>query len=395
MDAPLPPVSEPSSPSSYQLATDQRTTHAVNTLVDRGYVSVIDEGEENNRHIGLKCNRGNCDAVWKASANRKNAYSHMLQHVLFRHGWDAITVVQTAHMQKYAPSTDVDVNVISPPSRRYRAKRARPDDPSTPLRSSSSVGGMADPLKATALMVASSRLALRWFSLPFVREWQLAIGGTRLVGREAATDAVRQYGTETKKDTICYLAGSNQTVTVAVDSVTNVNQHKVYSVVLLSEGKAWFYCLWSIGNETDTGVAAAAKLSRIITNLQQDGVRIVAVVSDNASNMVLARSSLADEFQLLDVGCAAHLIHNSAMQLLSAEALDPLLSRFDEITKQYREDKQLRAAMQRQSVLKLQRPNDTRWSSHLAAYQRLLQQRETIDGLPPGTTRGSTITVEH
>jgi hypothetical protein len=294
MSQPLSISNQPPSPTSYHLRTNERTAHAINVLLQCGAFIITEETDGETKHVGLKCTRRGCAAGWSAEVNKKVRYSSAIEHAFFSHGWNAIDIVNQAHKQTYPPvhmlgeDEQIDADFISPTQQRYR-KRARVAGSSTPLRASSSVGLPQDRVAATAVMVASSRLALRWFDRPWVKEWQEAMGVAHTIGRTGATAAVLTEGAKVKESVIRRLAESRAPVTIALDSVTNINQHKIYSMVLHCKRESWFYTLWSIGNATDTGEAAAAQLLATVSHLRQQGLRIVALVTDSASNMVQLR----------------------------------------------------------------------------------------------------------
>ena len=113
--------------------------------------------------------------------------------------------------------------------------------------------------------------------------------------------------------------------------MTNVKHHKIYSVVLHSGGSAWYYTSWNCKHDVDSSESAAAKLIEVIKELQSENVLIVALVTDNASNMVGARKLVNAATGVLDVGCAAHVVHNSAMHLLNDAGLNSILDPFNKV----------------------------------------------------------------
>jgi len=101
--------------------------------------------------------------------------------------------------------------------------------------------------------------------------------------------------------------------------------------------------------------------------------------------MIQLRQMVSSKYWIAGIGCAAHLVHNSAARLI--EELDVELKPFNSVLDQYIVDKRLRHALDLQDASVIKRKNDTRWSSHLYALQSIHQNKTAIEALEPGRTR--------
>ena len=85
---------------------------------------------------------------------------------------------------------------------------------------------------------------------------------------------------------------------------------------------------------------------------------------------------------ILNIGCAAHLIHNSALHLIDDDGLKDILRPFTELIKEYTDDKKVRHDLDKLNKKVVARNTETRWSSHLHSFRRLLELRASVDQLP-------------
>lgn len=227
-------------------------------------------------------------------------------------------------------------------------------------------------------MVAASGTSLRWFRRAFVQQWFAAIGALFSFTTADVTTLISKHGKLTKEAVLNRLVHSSAPVTVATDSVTNINGDKIYSVLLLADGEAWYHSSWSIGKRPDSGIELAhTRISPLIQELRLSGMTVIAFVTDSAPGMIESRREVANVTGVLDIGCAAHLVHNSACHLIDDILLKPVLEPFHQVMVSYLE-KRFRNSLDNAGSTKLRRPNTTRWSSMLHCFQSLLNNQAEI-----------------
>jgi len=166
-------------------------------------------------------------------------------------------------------------------------------------------------LDRAAIMTARKHMAFLWREDEDVKLYHQSINAASTFSRKEITGAVNHYGAAIKEEVVQKLSGSTEPVTLAIDSVKNINDHHIYSVNLLQGGRSYFYCGWNIKFHTDIGAIAADMLVPIIDDLLQRNVHIVAIISDNGPPMKSCRIITANRCKLLQIGCAAHLLHNT------------------------------------------------------------------------------------
>lgn len=371
----------------FDLSTDRVVNATINGLLQKRYLITEDSAITATKHITLRCGHATCPVSWSAKVNSSTAYAHPLAH-MFRHHWDGPTLGQQAAyavLERIASAGQSGVvDYVSPPPKQLKKSKAREvvaESSTSPMRAASGnwVEMKSECLKDTAYMVASTYLPFNWFTTEAVKRWFTSLGSCFAPNVGEVTLAVQVHGQEVLADTLRTLSSSPFGTTLAVDSVTNVNHHKIYSIVMLHQGEAWFYCSWNLKSTEDTAVSAHAALSNCVTTLQQHHVKVSAITTDNANGMIAARRLVAKEFGMLSIGCAAHMVHNSATYLI--EQLEPILKPFDVFLKQYKEDKKLRCMMDDEDAARVYRPNETRWSSYLYALVSIQRNRPQLDRL--------------
>lgn len=372
----------------YTLSTDLVVNAMVNAMLQKQYLKTCDPAIASTKHIALQCGRAGCSKAWSQSVNAATGYCHPLFH-MYRHHWQApADAMEAAHAQMERLSSAGrrgTVEYVSPPpkatKKTNKPSATAPDSYQlTRGQSGSYYDQKRECLKDTAYMMASTYLPFRWFRSDVVQRWFTSLGSTFQPTIDEVKLAVMVNGQQVMFDTVKALSSSQSAVTLAVDSVTNVNHHKIYSVCLLHEGQPWFYGSWNIRHSEDLAAKAHGVLSQCVQYLKAHCVNVAAITTDNASTMVQLRRRLEAEFGILGVGCAAHLVHNSATYLI--ERLEPILKPFNVFLQQYKEDKKLRCALDDEDATVIDRPNTTRWSSYLYALQSIQRNRPQVDGLP-------------
>ena len=239
-------MSDSISAMQFQLSTDARVNAIINTLVTKGYLQPSRLPTPDVRHITLKCTREGCGYVFLESNNKTNAYMQPIAHMFF-HRWEAGKVMNeavnselTTLWVRHQPNGS---DYISPPPKRTK-KRSAPPTPegvsSVLERSGSSPSQLKQEcLTDTAYMVAASCLSFNWFTHTAVKRWFKSMGATFSPTRLEVTAAVNKHGSACQMQLLQRLSESEYSTTVAIDSVTNTNHHKIWSVVLLNNGQAW------------------------------------------------------------------------------------------------------------------------------------------------------------
>jgi hypothetical protein len=239
----------PQSPPT-KLSTDGRTQSMINALIRHGYVTEppsdsVSAGPSVKSHMPLKCLRNSCGETWSAVTLAKCSYKDAIFHVLL-HRWDAGNVMQRAvdeHLQQLAGNGASDSEQwISPPPKLTRKRKPEESSSvtSSPMRATSSAQTSRNAAEqAMAHMIAGTRLPLSWIDDPLVRKYHTAIGAQFEFNRQSVTSAVQHHGKRSASELLKRLRETRELITVAIDSVTNVKHHKIYSVVLLGRGTAW------------------------------------------------------------------------------------------------------------------------------------------------------------
>jgi hypothetical protein len=181
------------------------------------------------------------------------------------------------------------------------------------------------------------------------------------------------------------LLGNMQYITVAIDGWTNTRGEKVTNVVLLCQGFAWYWT--SIPNlvAKDSAEWLTSKLIPILRSLRSKGMKLVAVVSDNASTMIKVRSELCKEHSMINVPCGAHTLQLAVKAIFKINYFKQQVVEWINYINIYRSNRELRVEVNNKSSHKLVYPNDTRWNSVYDALKRLnllaLTLREVANNL--------------
>ena len=112
------------------------------------------------------------------------------------------------------------------------------------------------------------------------------------MSRDTVTEKTVVHAKKVRDSTIKdFLAGSTRYVTLAIDGWTNVRKAKVYNVMLLRGGNAYYYkSIENVVEKNGTAYIVNA-LDPIIMELLDQDVNIVAMVTDNEAAIIGARKS--------------------------------------------------------------------------------------------------------
>jgi hypothetical protein len=181
-------------------------------------------------------------------------------------------------------------------------------------------------------------------------------------------------------------------VTIAVDGWTNVRHDKVTNVICLCGGSAYYWC--SIVNKRSANTAnwLTRPVLQVLNDVKSLGIAIVAVVMDNEEvNRKLHRRLVKRGWpSLLLSSCGAHTIQLCVKKALKLPLLRSEIVIMTEVLNKFSSTKSFRLRLKSLQEgagvvepLNLIKPNDTRWSSHLYAAQRLLKLKAWVQQIVP------------
>lgn len=400
------------------VSLDSRINAVLNQLASSDFITSIGTvavPPNNKIHHDIRCCRETCMKRFTAASNSKDAYHSVISHVVL-HCWDAGKYVSAAVRQyvvnnmlnglpddsQTSAADDVEQFLETFISPDRGTKRRRSPTGGSPIRSGS-IGGNAttdnsqstdvamvmacekiDTYKLLARMIAAQHLPITVFDGPVARQFLQAGGFKYQYSREEVTVAVNNTGAKVRQETIDMLKRENMYVTMAVDSVTNTNHHKIYNTMLLCNGVAYYWTSDNIQHDRDTTDTIATLIGNHIETLRQHNIRIIALVTDSASNILAAKKKIADKYNIIPISCAAHLLHNSAMEIIKSSMMAQVFDAFNAFIKAYHDVKDVRRPVSQQCRLTILRAITTRWSSHYTAYKRIIgvhMQLQQIDNV--------------
>lgn len=211
------------------------------------------------------------------------------------------------------------------------------------------------------------------------RNFLLALGWSGSLPSAEALKAERGRQAEELRNTL----GSklaHRTVTMACDGWTNVRSSKVTNVVVIVDGRAYYWCSIVNAEERNTAEWMAARLLPVILTLTREwDARVAGFAVDNeAVNFSCLKQLRKDVPPLLHIPCAAHtlqlIVHSClehAVLAATVQQLTALIRHFD--AKEHRVALLQLQRARNVKQLRIVKPCDTRWNSLLAAAQRMLQ----------------------
>ncbi|XP_077485379.1 uncharacterized protein LOC144095562 [Amblyomma americanum] len=149
--------------------------------------------------------------------------------------------------------------------------------------------------------------------------------------------------------------------------------------------KPFFYSAVETGQNRHTAVYVAAEICKVIESLGSD--KVVALVTDNASNMQAACSIVASKYEHITcIGCAAHGLNVLLNDLMKLKTLEDVHSTARQVIKYVKRTHIVAATLQekqesidgkgRSETLKL--PSKTRWGGMVLSLQSLLRNKESL-----------------
>ena len=180
-------------------------------------------------------------------------------------------------------------------------------------------------------------------------------------------------------------------ISLAIDGWTNTRHHKVTNLLCLCGGQAYYWCSIVNRYERNTAKWLLLPISNAIAELVNHGIRVVALVADNEAVNGKLHQLLLPTFPFLILSsCAAHTVQLCVNRALRVNGIREVMKTMESVIRQFRKGKESKAlrmqlpSLQRgaggeASVKCLVIPCDTRWSSHRAAGNRLLQLHKFVD----------------
>jgi hypothetical protein len=208
---------------------------------------------------------------------------------------------------------------------------------------------------------------------------------SKIAGRRvyySYTDFISQMqimAKRTRDNIVNSLALQKTWVTLAFDGYTNVNHHKIYNILLLTDGKPYFYTMVNKRFEVDTLANIKKFLSQIIKELFEKEVNLVGIVCDNAANVTAAARDVGIEYGLIHAGCTAHQIQLIVNSFITNQTISEGINKFRKGIDTFPKHKYLIAALHARTKLRLRNECLTRWNGTLFALQRLIQLRSHIE----------------
>lgn len=169
------------------------------------------------------------------------------------------------------------------------------------------------------------------------------------------------------------------------DGWTNQRGESVVNYIANTRQHAIFVGSDVTGSERHTGDMIAAGLASTIEGLGGPEA-VIAVTTDNASNMRAARQRLEQRYPgLITIGCASHMVNLTVEEILSASTISTYLSEAVNIIRHFKSSPILtgmlndvaQAENTRRKALQL--PGNTRWQGKLEAIDSLLVNRSYLE----------------
>ncbi len=238
--------------------------------------------------------------------------------------------------------------------------------------------------KQMALFFATNHIAHHVADSHTFRAFIDAVRASTLPSRKLVKASISSLADEMRKQLLGRLQ-SQASVAIAVDGWTNVRQTKVTNLVLICNGRSYYWC--SIANKLERNTAAwmfqvmAPKLQELVAA----GVRFAAFIADNEAVNGALFDLLREPFPfLVQVPCAAHTIQLVVKGVMACARWKKVQATVNEILRAFGtcKDARLRLRTLQQGELReycLVKANDTRWNSEMHAASRLLLLRRFVD----------------
>lgn len=178
---------------------------------------------------------------------------------------------------------------------------------------------------------------------------------------------MKKLAEDLQETVLTKLAVRAEFITVAYDGYTNVNHHKVYNILLLTDGQAYYFNSINMRHSSDTDESIQLFLSQNIEVLKRRGLNIVGIVCDNAANVTAAGKVVAEKYGLVHVGCAAHQLQLITNTFLNYKLVNDELHVFTGIVNEFQGNKRLRHLLDKRTKYRILKENTTRWNGRYYA----------------------------
>jgi hypothetical protein len=208
------------------------------------------------------------------------------------------------------------------------------------------------------------------------------------VTRKDLSAAVRGLHAITKDFAVKLL--QDKSVTLALDSWTNVCHEKIVNFVCLAPPVRVFWCSKDCDLDSATADYLASMISSVAADVEQADIRVVGIVSDNARNMTNGVDLVCSRppHFFFPIRCAAHGVNLVMKDLLDRKGPGPLAASFEfmeQVVASFQGSQDLRRALLEHQEhlglhkpLKLIKPSETRWNSQLRAMIRIEKLQEYV-----------------
>lgn len=183
-------------------------------------------------------------------------------------------------------------------------------------------------------------------------------------------------------------------VSIAIDGWTNRRKEKVTNVLILCDGKAFFWR--SIVNKFNRNTAnwVTPQIKLVIDSILSKGIQISSLISDNENLQYNIFDVLSEYYPfLIHIPCAAHTFDLCIRHLLKIPALHSLLKEFDNILEYFSTNKDARLDLKKYKAIEqktdnptgymLLKPCTTRWAAILYCIERMLELNNHISVIYP------------
>ena len=121
---------------------------------------------------------------------------------------------------------------------------------------------------------------------------------------------------------------------------------KYINVLLLYPNSASYWTTIVEGNSAETAQNTNEWIDPIIKGLLNKGMRVVAIICDNTSNVTAAATRLARENGLIQIGCSSHQIQLIVNDVFKIPSIKAILNLFDGVINTFRDVREYRLALE-------------------------------------------------
>ena len=180
---------------------------------------------------------------------------------------------------------------------------------------------------------------------------------------------------------------STANLTIGFDGWTNPNGSSLWNFVLLTpDRKQFIYRILDLSNNSHTGEFLAQELKKIIEDIGPK--KIAAIVSDNGSNVKLARQLISDQYPTItNLRCIAHAINLISKDIIKHPFASHLIKRSNQITrffkKSYMANSLLKNKMEEYGVVGggLKTYVETRWTTVYESASSIVRLKRCLEAI--------------